>query len=78
VQTVIKDAGGRWPMLTRTNYTEWSMVMKVKTQVQRMWGTVRYGDADFDEDRRALEALLAAIPTEMHSSLVNKWTAHDA
>ena len=41
-------------------------------------GTVRYGDADFDEDRRALEALLATVPTEMHSSLVNKRTAKDA
>jgi hypothetical protein len=43
-----------------------------------MWDAVRYGDADFDEDRRALEALLAAAPTEMHSSLVNKRTAKDA
>jgi hypothetical protein len=41
-------------------------------------GAVRYGDADFDEDRRALEALLAAVPTEMHSSLANKRTAKDA
>jgi hypothetical protein len=30
MQTVVKDAGGRWPMLTKTNYAEWSMVMKVK------------------------------------------------
>ena len=53
------------------------MVMKVKMQAWRMWDAVRYGDADFDEDRRALEALLAAVPTEMHSSLVNKRTAKD-
>ncbi|KAG2561539.1 hypothetical protein PVAP13_8KG230906 [Panicum virgatum] len=32
VHTVIKDSGiGRgWPILTKTNYAEWSMVMKVK------------------------------------------------
>jgi hypothetical protein len=32
VQTIFKDAGtgGGWPMLTKTNYVEWSMVMKVK------------------------------------------------
>ena len=41
------------------NYAEWSMVMKVKMQARRMWDAVRYGDADFDEDRQALEALLA-------------------
>ncbi|XP_066341742.1 uncharacterized protein [Miscanthus floridulus] len=67
-------------MLTKTNCAEWSMVMKVKMQARRMWDAVRYGDVDvnFDEDRRALEALLAAVPTEMHSSLVNKRTAKDA
>jgi len=65
-------------MLTKTNYAEWSMVMKVKMQARRMWDAVRYGDADFDEDRRALEALLAAVPTEMHSSLANKRAAKDA
>jgi hypothetical protein len=65
-------------MLTKTNHAKWSMVMKVKMQAQRMWDVVRYGDADFNEDRRALEALLAAVPTEMHSSLANKQTAKDA
>jgi hypothetical protein len=54
------------------------MVMKVKMQVRRMWDAVRYSDADFDEDQRALEALLAAVPTEMHSSLANKRTTKDA
>jgi hypothetical protein len=39
---------------------------------------VQYGNADFDEDRRVLESLLAAVPTEMHSSLANKRTARDA
>ena len=42
-----------------------------------MWDAVRYGNADFDEDRRALETLLAAVPTEMHS-LTNKRTDKDA
>ena len=59
-------------MLTKTNYAEWSMVMKVKMQARRMWDAVRHDDADFDEDRRALEALLATVLMEMHSSLTNK------
>ena len=78
VQTVVKDTGGGWPMLTKTNYAEWSMVMKVKMQARRMWDAVRYGDADFDEDRRALEALFAAVPMEMHSTLTNKETTEAA
>jgi hypothetical protein len=32
VQTVVKDAGGERPMLSKTNYAEWSMVMKEKMQ----------------------------------------------
>jgi hypothetical protein len=74
VQTVVKDACGGWPMLTKINYAEWFMV---KMQARRMWDAVRYGDADFDEDRRALEALLVAVLTEMHSSLANKRTTKD-
>jgi hypothetical protein len=34
-----------------------------------MWDAVQYDNTDFDEDQWALEALLAAIPMEMHSSL---------
>ena len=52
-------------MLTKTNYAEWSMVMKVSMQARHMWDKVWYGDVDFSEDRRALEALLAAIALEM-------------
>jgi len=65
-------------MLTKTNYTEWSMVMKVKMQARRMWDAVWYGDANFDEDLWALGALLAAVLKEMHSSLANKETVKDA
>nr|AAK26118.1 putative gag-pol polyprotein [Oryza sativa Japonica Group] len=78
VQTIVKDVGGAWPMLTKTNYAEWAMVMKVKLQARHMWDTVWYGDVDYGEDRRALEALLAAVPTEMQSSIVNKRTTKDA
>ena len=78
MQTVVKDAGGGWPMLAKTNYAEWSMVMKVKMQARRMWDAVWYDDIDFDDDWRALEALLAAVPMEMYSSLINKETTKDA
>ena len=79
-QTVVRDAGagGGWPLLTKTNYAEWSMVMRVKLQVRHMWEAVRYGDVDYDEDRRALEALVAAVPPEMQSSLACKRTAKEA
>ena len=52
--------------------------MKVRLQVLHMWEAVRYGDVDYDQDRRALNALIAAVPTEMQFSLTSKRTAKDA
>jgi hypothetical protein len=43
-----------------------------------MWGAVRYGDVDYYEDRRALDALIAAVPPKMQFSLSKKWTAKEA
>lgn len=65
-------------MLTKTNYAEWSMVMKVKMQARYMWDAVRYGDAVYADDRRALEAILASVLLEMQSSIADKRTAKDA
>jgi hypothetical protein len=43
-----------------------------------MWEAVRYGDIDYDEDRRALDALIAAVLLEMQFSLSKKRTANEA
>jgi hypothetical protein len=43
-----------------------------------MWETVRYGDVDYYEDRRALDALIAAVPPEMHFLLSKKRTTKEA
>jgi hypothetical protein len=43
-----------------------------------MWEAVRYGDVDYYEDRRALDALIAAVPSEMQFSLSKKWTVKEA
>ena len=43
-----------------------------------MWEAVRYGDVDYDQDRRALDALIAVVPSEMQFSLTNKQTTKEA
>jgi hypothetical protein len=43
-----------------------------------MWEAVRYGDVDYYEDRRALDALITADPPEMQFLLSKKWTANEA
>jgi hypothetical protein len=79
-QAIVRDIGpsGGWPTLTKTNYVEWAAVMRVRLQVRHMWETVRYGDVDYHEARRALDALIAAVPPEMQFSLLQKWTAKEA
>ncbi|WVZ59950.1 hypothetical protein U9M48_010031 [Paspalum notatum var. saurae] len=43
--------------------------MRVRLQVRHMWEAVRHGDVDYYEDRRAPDALIAAVPPEMRFSL---------
>jgi hypothetical protein len=43
-----------------------------------MWEAVRYGDIDYYEDRWALDALIAAVPSEMQFSLSKKRTIKEA
>jgi hypothetical protein len=52
--------------------------MRVRLQVRHMWEAVQYGDIDYYEDRRALDALIAAVPSEMQFSLSKKRTSKEA
>ena len=71
-------------MLTRTNYPEWALVMKVNFQTLGVWDVVRYGvDDDGDEiddhdDRQAMAGLLRSVPSELWSTLAVKKTVKQA
>jgi hypothetical protein len=52
--------------------------MRVWLQVRHMWEADRYGDVDYYEDRRALDALIVVVPSEMQFSLSKKRTAKEA
>jgi hypothetical protein len=43
-----------------------------------MWEAVWYGDVDYYDDRRALDALIAAVPPEMQFLLSKKRTVKEA
>jgi hypothetical protein len=79
IQGIVRDVSpdDGWPTLTKTNYVEWAVVMRVRLQVRHMWEAFRYGDVDYYEDRRALDALIAAVPSEMQFSLSKKRTAKE-
>jgi hypothetical protein len=52
--------------------------MRVRLQVRHLWEAVRYGDVDYYEDRRALDALIAAVLPEMQFSLYKKQATKEA
>jgi hypothetical protein len=78
IQAIVRDVSGGWATLTKTNYIEWAAEMRVRLQVRHMWEAVRYGDVDYCEDRRTLDALIAVVPSEMQFLLSKKRTAKEA
>jgi hypothetical protein len=77
---VVREYGGpaNWPMLTKTNYTQWSLVMKVKMQARNLWDAIEPGGVSLQADRMVLDAITSAVPSEMVASLAVKATALEA
>jgi hypothetical protein len=67
-----------YPMLTHTNYTEWSVVIHVNLQVTELWEAVHYGGIEYRDDRHALAALLWTFPADMQARLAYKESACEA
>ena len=76
-QQVIREtsSAGVYPMLTRTNYAEWALLMKVNLQAEGWWAAVETGDAPFHDECKAMAAILRALPPDMVSPIGAKATA---
>ena len=70
-------SGTSWLTLTRTNYDEWAVTMKVKLRARRLWNAIDKG-TDNEEDMSALEAILNAVPAEYREPLGAKNSAQEA
>lgn len=53
------------PMLTATNYTVWSMRMKVLMKIYNVWDTIEPGTDDQDKNNIAIGLLLQSIPESL-------------
>ena len=78
VRTVREVNGTSWPTLTRTNYGEWSVTIKVKLRARWLWNAVDKGTDNKEDDMSALEAILAAVPAEYREPLGAKSSAKKA
>ena len=64
--------------LTRTNYGEWSVTIKVKLRARRLWNAVDKGTDNEEDDMSVLDAILAAIPAEYREPLGAKSSTKEA
>ena len=80
VQRVIRQVspGTVFPMLTKTNYSDWALLMKVKLIARLLWTTIEKGGLKPHEDMQALDALYSAVPPEMWPVIADKETAKEA
>lgn len=69
-----------WPMLTRSNYTEWAMLMQCNFEALEIWETIEPGGEGVKrwQDQQAMSALLRSVPPEMWQMLGAKNTVKDA
>ncbi|WVZ93228.1 hypothetical protein U9M48_039226 [Paspalum notatum var. saurae] len=83
VERVIKETSGsvQYPTLTRTNYQDWSLLMRVNLQAAGLWHAVEPEPdeiVEYREDRLAMAAILRSVPSDMLGSLARKRTARSA
>jgi hypothetical protein len=74
IERIICEGGSNnWPQLTKTNYNDWSLRMKLKLQARHLWDAV-----EFDDDRNALDGICNTVPEGMILVLATKATAKEA
>ena len=69
MRMVWEISGASWPTLTRTNYGEWAVTMKVKLRARWLWNAIDKGTDNEEDDMSALEAILAVVPVEYREPL---------
>jgi hypothetical protein len=76
---VIREVSGEssYPALTKTNYSDWALLMKVKLKAWALWSFIVDGGVDQQEEMMALDALCGAVPPEMVSTITKKETAKE-
>jgi hypothetical protein len=80
VERVIERAApaGNFLVLTKSNYYDWAVLMRVMLQARDLWTTVSVGTIDYTEDCMALEVISKAMPVEMMGPITSKPTAKAA
>jgi hypothetical protein len=72
------SGGSSYPTLTKTNYSDRALLMKVKLKARALWDAIQQGGVDSHEEMMALDVLCSAVPPEMVPTLAKMETAKQA
>jgi hypothetical protein len=80
IQRVVHEVGDgtMFPVLSKNNYSDWVMMMRVKLKVRGLWVMVDKGGVDPHEDMMALDALVPVVPSEMVATVADKDSVKEA
>jgi hypothetical protein len=78
VEKVVSAGPTNYPLLSKTNYNDWALLMKIKLEARLLWAVVDPDDVDFQVNRMALDAICSTVPPEMISTLATKPSAKEA
>jgi hypothetical protein len=78
VEKVASASPVNYPLLLKTNYNDWALLMKIKLEARLLWLEVDPGDVDFQVDCMALDAICNAVLAEMISTLATKPSTKEA
>jgi hypothetical protein len=80
IQMVIREVNGgsSYHALTKTNYFDWTLMMKVKLKALVLWSIIENGGTDQQEEMMVLDAVCGAVPPEMVPTIAKKETTKEA
>jgi hypothetical protein len=66
--------GGGWAflMLTKNNYSDWALLMRVKLKACGLWVTIDKGGVDPQEGMMVLDVLVSVVSPKMVVTVADK------
>jgi hypothetical protein len=60
----VQERSLMWPMLTRSNYAEWAMMLQCNFEMLDIWDTIEPGGDGVkrSQDRQAMAGILRSVP----------------
>ena len=71
VTSVVKEGSLMWPLLPRSNYSEWAMLMQCNFEALEIWETIEPGGVSVKraQDRQAMSACNIPKFTKLNHTL---------